>query len=98
MSSNESIFLIGLQHLDFNDIGTLEEVRKINPHFSNAISKDVADQGNALAERVDAKVEPPAATAQVVAKLILMSSLSTAKDPLRSFAKTRSWNTPSTPW
>ena len=56
MSSNESIFLIGLQHLDFNDIGTLEEVRKINPHFSNAISKDVADQGNALAERVDAKV------------------------------------------
>ncbi len=56
MSSNESIFLIGLQHLDFNDIGTLEEVRKINPHFSKAISKDVADQGNALAERVDAKV------------------------------------------
>ena len=64
-----------LQHLDFNDIGTLEEVRKINPHFSNAISKDVADQGNALAERVDAKVEPPASTAQAVAKLVLMSSL-----------------------
>ena len=83
MSSSDNIFLIGLQHLDFNDIGTLEEVRKINPHFTNAISKDVADQGNALAERVDAKVEPPASTAQAVAKLILMSSLSMAKDPLR---------------
>ena len=58
-------------------------MRKINPHFTNAISKDVADQGNALAERVDAKVEPPASTAQTVAKLILMSSLSMAKDPLR---------------
>jgi hypothetical protein len=83
MESGENIFLIGLQHLDFNDIGTLEEVRKINPHFSNAISKDVADQGNALAERVDANIEPPASTTQSVAKLILMSSLSLAKEPLR---------------
>jgi Protein of unknown function (DUF499) len=83
MSSNDSIFLIGLQHLDFNDIGTLEEVRKINSHFSNAISKDVADQGNSLAERIDANIEPPASTTQAVAKLILMSSLSLAKEPLR---------------
>jgi hypothetical protein len=84
MSSSDNIFLIGLQHLDFNDIGTLEEVRKINPHFSNAISKDIADQGNSLAERIDANIEPPtASTTQSVAKLILMSSLSLAKEPLR---------------
>jgi hypothetical protein len=83
MDSGDNIFLIGLQHLDFNDIGTLEEVRKINPHFSNAISKDIADQGNSLAERIDANIEPPSSTTQAVAKLILVSSLSLAKEPLR---------------
>jgi hypothetical protein len=43
--------LIGLQHLDFNDQGTQEEIRKINSTYANAISHDVADRGNALAEK-----------------------------------------------
>ncbi|NNG74510.1 ATP-binding protein [Rhizobium laguerreae] len=80
-NDNDNAFLIGLQHLDFNDQGTLEEIRKINPAYSNAISRDVADRGNALAEKIAAADGVP--TASAVAKVLLMSSLSTAESPLR---------------
>jgi hypothetical protein len=52
--SEGNTFLVGLQHLDFNDQATIEEIRKINPAYANAISRDVADRGNALAERIAA--------------------------------------------
>ncbi len=78
--SDENVFLVGLQHLDFNHAGTIEEIKKVNPFFINAISKDVADRGNALAEQVDAAEGTTTATS--VAKLILMSSLSLAQDPI----------------
>jgi Protein of unknown function (DUF499) len=78
--SPDQVFLIGLQHLDLQHSGTIEEIRKINGHFTNAISKDIADRGNALAEQIDA-VEG-ASTASAVAKLILMASLSTAEQPI----------------
>jgi hypothetical protein len=81
LRANDNAFLIGLHHLDFNDQGTLEEIRKINPAYSNAISHDVADRGSALAERIaDADGVP---TASAVAKVLLMSSLSMAETPLR---------------
>jgi hypothetical protein len=80
-ASNENAFLIGLQHLDFNDSSTLEELRKINPSYSNAISRDIADRGNALSERIDSA--DGTVTASSVAKLLLMSSLSAAESPLR---------------
>ena len=78
--SQENVFLIGLQHLDFNHAGTVEEIKKINPHFTNAISKDVASRGTALAEQIDAAEGSPIATS--VAKLLLMSSLSMAENPV----------------
>lgn len=81
MAGNDSAFLIGLQHLDFNDQATIEEIRKINASYANAISRDVADRGNALAEKIDAAEGN--ATASAVAKLLLMSSLSAAESPLR---------------
>jgi len=81
MASNGNAFLIGLQHLDFNDQATIEEIRKINPAYANAISRDVADRGNALAEKIDAADGNP--TASAVAKVLLMSSLSAAESPLR---------------
>jgi hypothetical protein len=81
LKSNETVFLIGLQHLDFNNQGTLEEMRKINSAYGNAISHDVADNGNALAEKID--VANGNATASAVAKVLLMSSLSAAETPLR---------------
>ena len=78
--ADENVFLIGLQHLDFNQAGTIEEIKKVNPFFINAISKDVADRGNALAEQIDAAEGTTTATS--VAKVILMSSLSLAQDPV----------------
>ncbi len=81
LKTNDNAFLIGLQHLDFNDQGTLEEIRKINPAYTNAISRDVADRGNALAEKIDAA--DGNSTASAVAKVLLMSSLSAAETPMR---------------
>jgi hypothetical protein len=80
-ASDANVFLVGLQHLDFNDQATIEEIRKINPAYANAISRDVADRGNALAERIDAA--EGGTTASAVAKVLLMSSLSAAESPLR---------------
>lgn len=81
MAVNGNAFLIGLHHLDFNDQATIEEIRKINPAYANAISRDVADRGNALAEKIDSA--DGNATASAVAKVLLMSSLSAAETPLR---------------
>ncbi|MGH7715292.1 MAG: DUF499 domain-containing protein, partial [Vulcanimicrobiaceae bacterium] len=81
LNSNGNAFLVGLQHLDFNDQATTEEIRKINPNYANAISHDVADRGNALAEKIDDA--DGNTTSSCVAKVLLMSSLSTAESPLR---------------
>jgi hypothetical protein len=81
MAGGGNAFLVGLQHLDFNDQATIEEIRKINPAYANAISRDVADRGNALAEKIDSA--DGTATASAVAKMLLMSSLSAAETPLR---------------
>ena len=81
LARGDAPFLIGLQHLDFNDQATLEEIRKINPAYGNAISRDVADRGQALAERIDQADGSP--TASDAAKVLLMSSLSAAATPLR---------------
>jgi hypothetical protein len=81
LKTDSGTFLVGLQHLDFNDQATLEEIRKINPAYTNAISRDVADRGKALAEKIDAADDN--STASAVAKVLLMSSLSAAETPLR---------------
>ena len=81
MASAEPVYLVGLQHLDFNDQQTLEEIRKINAAYTNAIAKDVADKGNATAEKIDAAEGRPHCSA--VAKLLLMASLSSATNPIR---------------
>ena len=81
LAGDDNAFLVGLQHLDFNGQSTTEEIRKINPAYGNAISRDVCDRGNALAEKIDAADGNRTATA--VAKTLLMSSLSTAETPLR---------------
>ena len=59
LASEGTTFLVGLQHLDFNDQATIEEIRKINSAYGNAISHDVADRGNALAERIADQVGTP---------------------------------------
>ena len=81
MAGNDNAFLIGLQHLGFNDQATIEEIRKINPAYINAISHDVSDRGSSLAEKIDDA--DGSTTASSVAKVLLMSSLSAAESPLR---------------
>jgi hypothetical protein len=85
LASKMDVFLIGLQHLDFHDQATLEELRKINPNYMNAISHDIASRGDALAEKID-KMDGNT-TASSVAKMLLMSSLSTAETPLRGLTE-----------
>ncbi len=81
LAGDGNVFLVGLQHLDFNDQSTLEELRKINDKYVNAIAHDVASRGDALAERIDNK--DGNTTASSVAKVLLTSSLSSAETPLR---------------
>lgn len=73
-------FLIGFQHADLNDAQTINAVRRINDALSNAIATDIASNGGAKAEALDAAsghhVVVPAAT------LLLMSSLSAAANPV----------------
>jgi hypothetical protein len=85
LASENDVHLIGLQHLDFNDQATIEELKKINDGYINAISRDVASRGTALAERIDAASGND--TASAVAKVLLMSSLSTAATPLRGLTE-----------
>jgi uncharacterized protein DUF499 len=85
LASKNDVYLIGLQHLDFHDQATLEELRKINQNYMNAISHDIASRGDALAEKID-KMDGNT-TASSVAKMLLMSSLSTAETPLRGLTE-----------
>ncbi len=77
--------LIGFQHADLNDSQTINAIRRINDALSNAIATDVASNGGAKAETLDAasghNVVVPAAT------LLLMSSLSAAANPVHGLTE-----------
>lgn len=70
------VFLIGTQHLNLNDSQVINEVTDINRALRPAITKDIADNGNAHAEEIDANLNSDAASQ--VASLILSASLSLA--------------------
>jgi len=72
--------LIGPHELDLLDASMLGEVRQINPGLEAAIARDIAAEGgSALAQQVDGG---KATDAQDIAKLIFLSSLSTATNPI----------------
>lgn len=76
----DDTYLIGLQHIDLNDGKSAGAVKKINGTLDNAISRDIAAKGGARAEKMDdAAGETQAVPA---ANLLLISSLSTATDPV----------------
>ncbi len=85
LASKDNVFLVGLHHLDLSDPSAVEELRKINTSYGNAISRDICDRGQALAERIDSAEGTNTATA--VAKVLLMSSLSTAESPVRGLTE-----------
>lgn len=79
-SRMDAPYLIGFQHANLNDPQTINAIRRINDALSNAIATDIASNGGARAEALDAasgqRRVVPAAT------LLLMSSLSTATSPV----------------
>lgn len=73
---NDDIFLIGTQHLNLNDEQVKDEIERIAPKLIPAITRDIADSGNAIAENLD--VELAGDAAQQLMTLLLSSSLSRA--------------------
>ena len=72
----DDVFLIGTQHLDLNDEQVRDEVQRIAPKLLPAVTRDIADSGNAISETVDGELGADAA--QQVATLLLAASLSRA--------------------
>ena len=72
----DDVFLIGTQHIDLNDDQARDEVERIAPKLLPAVTRDIADSGNAIAETVDAELGADAA--QQVTTLLLAASLSRA--------------------
>ena len=72
----DDVFLIGAQHLDLNDEAVKDEIERIAPSLRPAVTRDIADNGNAIAETLDTQLASDAATQ--VETLLLASSLSRA--------------------
>jgi len=70
----DDVFLVGTQHLNLNDDTVREEIRRIAPKLIPACAHDICDEGNAVAEEIDAEMGDDAA--QQVVTLLLASSLS----------------------
>lgn len=71
---DDDIYLIGTQHLALNDDQVKDEVDRIAPNLMPAVTKDIADNGNAVAEVIDAELANDAA--EQVMTLLLAASLS----------------------
>lgn len=69
----EQVQLIHPYDFDLNDRQTLADITQINPQLDNAVAHDIASNGSAIAERMDAKLG--GTDAQDAAKLILVASL-----------------------
>lgn len=70
----DDVFLVGTQHLNLNDLDVKDEIERIAPALRPAITHDIADDGNAIAEKIDADLSSDAA--EQVGTLLLASSLS----------------------
>ena len=69
----DSRYLISVHDIDLNDAETLSEIRQINPNLENAISHDIANQGNAVAEIMNQNIGSTDATD--ACRLLFMASL-----------------------
>jgi len=66
-------YLINAYDLDFNDQETLSELAQINSSLENAVAHDIASQGSAIAETMDANLG--STDTQDAARLLFMASL-----------------------
>lgn len=72
----DDVFLIGTQHLNLNDGQVKDEIERIAPKLMPAVTRDIADNGNAIAETIDGELGSDAG--QQLMTLLLASSLSRA--------------------
>jgi hypothetical protein len=72
----DDVFLIGTQHLNLNDEQVKDEIERIAPKLMPAVTRDISDAGNAIAEHIDGELAGDAA--QQLMTLLLSSSLSRA--------------------
>lgn len=72
--ANDDVYLVGAQHLDFNDSQVRDEIQRIAPNLQPAVSRDLADGSSANAEKIDLETQTDAASQ--VGTLLLASSLS----------------------
>lgn len=73
---SDDVFLVGTQHLALNDDQVKDEIERIAPKLMPAITRDIADNGNAIAELIDDELSGDAA--RQLMTLLLASSLSRA--------------------
>jgi len=73
---DDDVFLIGTQHLNLNDDQVKDEIERIAPKLTPAMTRDIADNGNAISETIDDDLDSDAA--RQVMTLLLASSLSRA--------------------
>tara|TARA_R110001592_G_scaffold363391_1_gene687076 strand:- start:41587 stop:44712 length:3126 start_codon:yes stop_codon:yes gene_type:complete len=72
----DDVFLVGTQHLDLNDEQVKDEIERISPKLIPAVTRDIADKGDAIAESIDSELSNDAASQLMT--LLLASSLSRA--------------------
>jgi len=76
-------YLISAHDIDFNDRETRGEISQINSTLDNAIAHDIASDGNAEAEKLDARLG--GRDAQDACRLLLMSSLANVPNACLAF-------------
>jgi Protein of unknown function (DUF499)/Fn3 associated len=81
----DASYLIHPFDFNLNDPDTLTEIQNVNRELVNAISKDIASNGAATAERLDKKFANNLATD--TSKLILLSSLSSMTGGLKGLGE-----------
>src|SRR5690606_33872089 len=57
----DDVLLIGTQHLNLNDEHVKDETERIAPKLTPAATRDIADSGSAIAERIDGELGSDAA-------------------------------------
>ena len=79
--SDHDPYLVASHDLDLGGRETLTEINQINPTLENAIAKDIASSGSAVAETIDANLGGE--DAQDVMRLLLVASLANVPNAVK---------------
>ena len=86
-ASDRDPYLIAAHDIDLGSQETLTEINQINNTLGNAIAHDIASDGSAVAERLDAdQADQGGEDAQDVMRLLLIASLANVPNALKGLA------------